>query len=123
MENYICKVCGKPFTKTKWGEPYKLICSEECFEKNFWLEIIQEKEHHPVIDGTCYYLNRNDLEGRGPFKGCAGHHFRIRFLDTGEVVDTTNLWVNGDIPEEFRDRLPDTAEFLPIPTGSNNGVI
>lgn len=78
----------------------------------FWLEIIQEKDEHIIIDGVCYYLDRNDLWGRPGWQGFAGRRFRIRFLETGEIIETTNLWHNGTIPDEFRDLLPDNAEFV-----------
>lgn len=107
-----CEICGQTFAKSLYMEPYQNICSSECLNKKFWLEIIEEKECHPVIDGVCYYLDRNNLEGKRGFQGFAGRRFKIRFLDTGEEVVTTNLWHNGEVPEEFRDRLPDTAEFV-----------
>ena len=40
-----------------------------------------------------------------------GQDFYIQF-DDGDLIHTRNLWLNGDIPAEFRDQLPDNAKFL-----------
>lgn len=45
-------------------------------------------------------------------KGHGGSLFRIRMHD-GTLIDSRNLWCQGPIPERFRDRLYDNAEFLP----------
>lgn len=49
--------------------------------------------------------------------GFAGRHWRFRMLSTGQVVDTENLFFQGDIPTDYRDRLPDNAEQLPALQG------
>lgn len=105
----ICKICGKEFNKRCYCPPYDEICSSICFSKNFWLEIIQEKDKHLIVKGECYCLGNED--SLGP-RGCGGRKFRLRNLQTGEIVETTNLWCQGDIPEEFRDQLLDTHEFI-----------
>lgn len=46
----------------------------------------------------------------GAFRGFSGRRFWIRFKD-GSTLTTNNLWYQGKIPDEFRDELPDTAEF------------
>lgn len=46
-----------------------------------------------------------------PMRGFGGGRFLIHFKD-GRLVETTNLWSQGKIPEELRKRIPDNAEFL-----------
>ena len=46
-----------------------------------------------------------------PFRGYGGRGIKIK-LQTGEIIVTNNLWHNGKVPKEFRDRLPDNAEFI-----------
>lgn len=89
------------------------ICGFECHRKKIWLDIIEEREKHVVIDGECYYLERNNLNGcdRAGFKGFGGRRFRIKF-NNGEIIETTNLWHNGVIPDEFRNVLKDEAVFI-----------
>ena len=45
------------------------------------------------------------------FKGFGEHHFKIR-LNTGETIETSNLWHQGVIPDEFKESLKDNAEFI-----------
>jgi hypothetical protein len=52
-----------------------------------------------------YTIENEDTEH---YRGFAGRRFVIRFHD-GRIVETTNLWSNGIIPEHFRDRLLDNA--------------
>ena len=59
-----------------------VLCSGECFTINFWRRIIAEKDKHIVINGVCY-------------------------CDVGNV---DNPLMNQTL-DEFRDELPDTAEF------------
>lgn len=44
-------------------------------------------------------------------RGFGGRQFTIQFSD-GRVVRTTNLWHQGEIPEQFRAFLPDNARFV-----------
>lgn len=77
----------------------------------FWLEIIKEKDEHVIINGICYYLDKAHPMSDSPFRGYGGREFKIK-LHTGEIIVTNNLWHNGEVPKEFRDRLPDNAEFV-----------
>ena len=104
-----CRICGKEFNKIRWLKPYEDICSDKCFRMNFWNEIVAEKENHVFIDGKSYSIAPEDDDS--PFRGCSGRHFKIKF-DDGKIVETTNLWCQGEIPEEFRDILKDNAKFI-----------
>lgn len=104
-----CVICGKTIEKSLFSN--KPLCSSTCYHINYWNEIIEEKDEHIIIDGVCYY---DDGEVNNPtkyaFLGHSGRRFWIRFLD-GRTITTNNLWYNGKIPDEFRDQLPDNAEF------------
>ena len=106
----ICKICGKEFQGTRYMKPHQLICSSGCFEKNFWIRIIAEKDCHQIVDGECYCIG--DENSTSCFRGCAGRSFVLRNLSTRDEVTTTNLWCQGKIPDEFKGDLPDTHEFL-----------
>lgn len=111
----ICEICGKKFNKPFYhSDEYKNICSSsECFHKKFWLEIIEEKDSHVIINGNCYYIDKTHPMSDSDFRGYGGREFKIK-LHSGEVITTNNLWYNGEVPEEFRDRLPDNAEFVKV---------
>ncbi len=113
----VCKICGKEIPKDKapYHEP---LCSVECFEKDFWLDILKRKNRELIIDGKAYLVGKtNSL-----FKGFSGRRFYIRMLDTpenkthlygpNEVFTTDNLWHNGTVPENFKEQLPNNAEFI-----------
>lgn len=105
-----CVICGKEIEKSQFSNA--VLCSSECFNKHFWREIIAEKDEHIIINGSCYCDGGNvEHPGRYQFLGHAGQRFWIRFFD-GKEITTNNLWYQGKIPDEFRDELPDTAEFF-----------
>lgn len=121
-KNKVCRICGKQFSSSVYG--HINVCGMECHRKLFWLEIIAERDKHIVIDGECYYLDRNNLNGhdRAGFKGFSGKLFRIKF-NNGEIIETTNLWYNGKVPEEFRGYLNDEAVFVKKEVGEKVGNI
>ena len=107
---YKCRICGKEHEKALWMAPHQDLCSADCFNRNFWLEIIDEakkdKYLHPVMDGTCYCIC--DENSKSSFRGFGGALFYITFND-GHMVATTNLWSNGSVDSRFKDQLPDNA--------------
>ena len=111
----ICKVCGKEQDVSHYYEDVrnKLADQELCHECNFWKEKLEEDAKLPphkacVINGTHYYIDDEDSED--PFRGFGGDKFTIRFKDGFEVT-TTNLWCQGEISKEWRDKFPDNADF------------
>lgn len=105
----ICIVCGKEFDgKAYYGE-YSDCCCHKCFTKKFWNNIVAEKDEHIVVDGICYAIAPAPING---FYGFGGRRFKIKMLDTGDVIETNNLWYQGAVPEEYRDLLPNTAQFI-----------
>ncbi|MBS6715336.1 MAG: hypothetical protein KH231_07720 [Dialister sp.] len=109
----ICTVCGKEFEKTSFMKPYDNICSFECFDKNFWNEYVREynsePELHCIINGTAYSVGKENVSSFN--KGFDGRKFKIQ-KNSGQIIVTTNLRCNGDVPIEYRTYLPDDAEFI-----------
>ncbi len=76
-----------------------------------------------IVDGQHYRLGSIHF---GPFRGFGGRKFTIVFHD-GRMIETSCLWHQGEIPEMFREWLPNNAIFvpakaaLPIPT-DNFGI-
>ncbi len=70
--------------------------------------IIERKEAHDprlvVANGRAYSIGSS---GDDP-KGFGGTRWVIRFHDGREII-TDSLWHLGDIPAEWRERLPDNA--------------
>lgn len=110
---FTCEICGKKYETPRYFDEYKNVCGADCFTKKYWQEIINEKEYHPIINGVCYYLNIDKPieETTYGFLGFDGRRFKIKFND-GRIIETNNLWHNGDVPEWCRKDLPDNAEFV-----------
>lgn len=110
-----CRVCGREFQEVSYCNEYRDVCSSECFNKLYWIEKVRFYQNNPnksvAIDGDLYYIDDEDSEDKG-YKGFGGRRFVIRIKDSGKIIVTTSLWHNGKIPEEFRDQIPDNAEFI-----------
>lgn len=80
--------------------------------REFWQQKLLDDAADPdrvaIIDGVHYYIDDEDDNSR--FRGFDGAKFVIRFHD-GREVTTTNLWCQGNIPDEFRDLFPNNADF------------
>lgn len=104
-----CVVCGKSIAESRHTNA--VLCSTKCFNIHFWQEIIANKKRHIVVNGKCYFDGGNvEHPDQYMFLGFGGRRFWIRYKD-GHTVTTNNLWFNGEVPDEFKDQLPDNAEF------------
>lgn len=108
---------NKPISKcAECGCDYQWVyCSPDqgnCYTCQFWLDRMNFDSSQSIrVKGNHYYN-----EGRGPevphqCRGFSGRSWRIKFFD-GRILETVDLWYQGEIPERFRDRLPDNAEFV-----------
>ena len=102
----VCEICGKEIEKSYYRD--NVLCSTECFYKHYWLEFVKNKDDKDMVrhNGNHYVIG--DENSQSCFRGFDGARFVIYFND-GRIVETTNLWGQGAIPEEFRDRLTDNV--------------
>lgn len=113
MTNYTCSICGSVEEK----EHRSLDAPDKnfCFTCWFWrpkIKAAKNNDQYAVrVDGVHYYIHPDSKGGNRAFSGFGGSRFDIRFHD-GRLVTTHNLWCQGDIPERFRDVLPDNAIFI-----------
>lgn len=79
----------------------------------FWLDYARTASDpaHLVVEGRHYVIAKDQPKGYQGSLGHGGARFDIRFNDGREVV-SHNLWAQGRVPEHFRERLPDNAEFV-----------
>ena len=112
---FICKECGEKVESEKWCKSFAEKIEKEhlCFHCDFWMEKVELKDrpNSVRVNGNAYWLEPDRSEGYRGFLGFGGAEFRIKFND-GRYVVSHNLWHNGTVPERFRDRLPDNAEFV-----------
>jgi len=113
---FDCKFCGK-HEENRWIKSHHdaLLKAQLCSSCHFWHEKIEwRKQNDPkpvVVDGVHYRIG-NESASRLGSRGFSGSKFIIKFFD-GRVVESTNLWCQGNIPEKFRDVLTDNARFIP----------
>lgn len=108
----VCRDCGAVGYSTSFTPTCaekKLIDSEGvCFSCAYWLVRIEQK-HDTVIDGRIYGVG-NGREGN-PHNGMAGRRFDIEYFD-GRRVTTFDLWAGSEVPDRYKQQIPDTARFL-----------
>lgn len=112
-----CRECRQPFRSAQFqGELARRMADESmCFYCLRWTDA-SAVAHQPEsvrISGRHYLIGREDAFEREP-RGFSGQRFVIRF-NTGLVVETTNLWSQGPIPEHFQGRLTDNAVWEVYP--------
>jgi len=109
-----CKFCGNHVVTTYY-EPIKTQLRERCicFSCNFWYEIVQNKNNKKrvFINGSAYTIQPETEKGS---RGFGGKQFTIKKFDEVEIIITTNLWSSGEIPEYFKNQLPDNAVLVTI---------
>ena len=109
--SYKCVECGKD-EKASYAKDVKEQMTERqlCFRCNFWTNYVEQRDHPSVvrIGGNHYWIGDEDKRG---MRGFGGARFKIKF-HSGRYVESTNVWYQGEIPERFRDRLPDNAEVI-----------
>lgn len=65
------------------------------------------------VDGVHYVVGHEELGHNEPqFRGFGGRKMVFELFD-GTLIESTNIWCQGDIPTVYRDRLPDNARFVP----------
>ncbi|WDP93379.1 MAG: hypothetical protein HUN04_22710 [Desulfobacter sp.] len=109
-KTYTCECCEKSYTRHLASEAY---LRNNCYDCSFWLCKMEYPdfmaERRAIIDGS-HYIIRAETDG---LRGFGGRKFIIQFFD-GRIIETNNLWCQGEIPDRFRKRLPDNAVFLPL---------
>lgn len=86
-----------------------------CGECYFWhkFEVLKATPEMARIGGKHYFIGPELSLDELPLKdrGMNGGKVIIRFFD-GREVTSTNIWFQGLIPERWRIRLYDNAEFV-----------
>ena len=113
-----CKNCGAEFDET-----LRDLESDLCFSCYFWEEQYQTDQEYRkipehfseviIIDGHHYVADTDPSHKKNLYKGIGGAPHLVKFKD-GRVEAFDNLWHQGEIPEIFREKLPDNAEFISI---------
>jgi len=114
---FNCLWCGESVQSTSYSAPYgpRMEAEKLCFGCVHWdIESSWTDFRRIIIDGYCYGVGDKEPSGgriQGEMWGFGGRRFDIE-LFTGQRFTTHNLWGGGQIPERFREKLPDNARFL-----------
>ena len=107
-----CPTCNKELgTNSLYSSDERSMKEKrECFECSIWRERLPLVGNPDVaiIDGTFYTIG--DENSKSPFRGFGGNKFVIRFKN-GREITTTNLWCGGNIPETWKPKFPNNADF------------
>lgn len=121
-----CKTCEEEFDpewRVSVGYPNANTLPEVWESKNFcprcffWWMMVKARTNGNVTDegNKCVVVGGQhyricDENSESLFRGYGGAKFIIDFFD-GSTVTTTNLWHDGEVPEVFREHLPNNATF------------
>lgn len=86
----------------------EMIAHIETTRARHWGEVLDRQQtldpHLVIADGHGYTIGNEDDYP----KGFGGRRWQVTFYDGREII-TTSLWHMGDIPADWRERLPDNA--------------
>lgn len=119
---YNCKLCGNQenpddFCNENNRVVETMLKQHVCFNCAFWMNIINSQAPPgQIIIGHTYYIAHPYVKRPlNRIKGNNGKEMYIRIFN-GELIKSNNVWCKGEIPEQFREQLPDTANFLSLMT-------
>ncbi|MFD7957267.1 hypothetical protein ACFV4X_27730 [Streptomyces ardesiacus] len=122
IERFDCKLCpGRATDAAGGGVGQRLLRWKVCRECDFWLTCTgyrmlgdQDPDGRRVLRvAGRHYLTWTAEQGCPPETGFSCRADRRYYLLEDEIVRVAPyLWLMGDIPDRFRERLPDNARFL-----------
>jgi hypothetical protein len=117
---HLCKHCGY-IELARYNDEImaRLRKDETCFVCDLWEQRARHYAHigpcsQAVIVNGAIFGDAGNSPG-GMFLGHGGNVFTIKqtLVDGSvKVWQTNNLWHGGTIPQEFRERMADNAEFV-----------
>ena len=110
MAKYNCCKCGNSVDSSKYVNYREMESRHLCLHCNFWQNHVDNDATVIVIANGEHYII-GDENSTDYFRGFGGAKVTIKFND-GRVVKSSNLWYQGDIPERFRNEMPDNAEIV-----------
>ena len=95
----------------------RMVFYGTCAQCDYWgkYAFLVDDPNSVRAEGRQYFIGpepdpRFGIDKKG--LGFGGEEFTIRFYGrAGRVARTRNLWTQGEIPERFREMLPDNADI------------
>lgn len=105
-----CVDCGNVFHTNYIPEVKdRLLSANRCHTCDFWTQLIGNP--NAIVVGGCHYMDSGTDNTNTRWNGFGGRKWKYS-KNGGEPKETNNMWFQGEIPERFRDRIPDNSVFL-----------
>jgi hypothetical protein len=112
-----CKICSARENLSEYKSCDALTYMAEnhvCYKCAFWLNrIANPSRNQEVIGGHLYVVNPIVKRPENVTKGYQGKEIYIRRFDE-TLIKTNNLFHIGEVPPEFIEHFPNTANFLTL---------
>lgn len=86
-----------------------------CFYCAFWENLYQKNKDNPnwvIIGGYSWILSDiREQDKCSPLLGLGGVRL-IAKKDDGTILDGRDWWGQGEVPQHFKDQMPDNAEWI-----------
>jgi hypothetical protein len=111
-----CNVEHKPVCNTDEYNKF-LFTNKWCQNCAFWLRKQNMYgtgfDKHFVVDNTMYlaHNSKSPSEGGPTMRGHGGRETIVLFSNN-TTITTTNLWCQGEIPEDMKSLFPVNAKFV-----------
>lgn len=110
--SFTCRMCPRVVRPESYMPAFQkaLVEAQLCLRCDHFEKLLRPEVAERVVrvEGRHYFIEDPNAGG---ISGYGGRRFTIAFND-GRRVSTTNLWLQGDIPKHFRERMPDNAGFV-----------
>ena len=102
--NRKCIICATEFTYDHTDRNDLLYPdNNSCRTCQHWYDLWQLKDNEQVVRvDNHHYMISDEKVSNKRFKGFGGQVFKIQF-DDGRVVETDNLWSQGEIPKHWQE--------------------
>lgn len=119
-----CTYCGAPDV-ARTAEREWMLANSVCFICKCWLANEQKyggKPEQVITSDYRHCVIVPSTGGPAAHKGFGGRKWEITFTD-GRVVETDNLWSQGEIPPWMRDRFTPNASVQAVLTRASGAVV
>ncbi len=106
----LCKECNQEIAfEFDEDRNQRLREDQLCFSCDHWIMLLKKANESVRIDGG-HFMPGPENSTSDNIRGMGGR--LVRWIRNGEVESSTNMWCQGDIPDHFKDRLPDNAIWI-----------
>ena len=115
---FTCGICSNKDDFCDWDVSSRLfdimMKHKVCHHCAFWIDLINNPIYgHEIIDGFYFVIHPSVKRPLNVVAFSGGKEHYIRKND-GTLYKSNNIECKGKVPEQFKDKLPNTAVFLKL---------